>query len=321
MPARNASSLISQSSFSHSDAGRPAHKKAILSLIIANIIWGAASPIFKFSLENISPFLLAFIRFYGAALLILPFTYPYLSIDKKDRFKIFLLAFFGVTVNISFFFFALKLTPSINAPIIASGGPIFLYLFSIFILKEKPHYKVFIGLIVSLLGVLLIIGQPILTGELDGALLGNILLIIATLAGVIHTLIAKELPKKYGALSITFWTFFIGAATFLPFLIWEIYSGSLSISLDYRGITGIIFGLFFSSALAYSLFEYGIKYIDGQDVGIFTYIDPIAAILIAIPLLHEQITFIYLMGAILVFGGIFIAEGRLHYHPFHRLRK
>src|SRR3989344_9186052 len=128
-----------------------AHQKGIIALIVANIIWGAASPVFKFSLQNISPFLLAFIRFYGATLIFLPIAFPYLKIQKQDYAKIFWLSFMGITVNISFFFLALKLTPSVNAPIIASSGPIFGYLSSIFILKEKPHPKVLLGLFISLL--------------------------------------------------------------------------------------------------------------------------------------------------------------------------
>ena len=299
----------------------PAHKKGIIALIIANTIWGAASPVFKFALQNISPFLLAFIRFYGAALILLFFTYPHLKILKQDYLKIFLLAFFGITLNITFFFLGLKITSSINAPIIASSGPIFLYLFSILILKEHSHYKVLIGLTVSLIGVLLIIGQPLFTGQLDGQLYGNLLLIIATLASVAHTIIAKEISRSYSATTISFWIFLIGAVTFLPLLIWEIASGSINYSLDHRGIIGIVFGIFLSSAAAYTLFEYGVKYINAQDVGIFTYIDPIVAILIAIPLLGEKLSLIYIMGSVFVFGGIYLAEGRLHYHPFHRLRK
>ncbi|OGG02985.1 hypothetical protein A2W14_04360 [Candidatus Gottesmanbacteria bacterium RBG_16_37_8] len=297
-----------------------AHQKGILALIVANIIWGAASPIFKFALQNISPFTLAFIRFYGAALILLPLAYPYLKIHKKDYLKIFWLSFFGVTVNISFFFLGLKYAPSINAPIIASSGPIFIYLFSIFLLKEKPHFKVLLGLIVSLIGVFVIIGQPFLEGNIDGQLIGNLFLILATLGSVGHIIISKEIVHNYQATTIAFWSFLIGTITFLPFFIWEIMAGNNNYALDHRGVIGIVFGIFLSSALAYTLFEYGIKYINAQDVGIFTYIDPLAAILIAAPLLGEHITSIYLLGAILVFGGIFIAEGRLHYHPFHRFK-
>src|SRR3989344_4024338 len=119
-----------------------AHQKGIIALIVANIIWGAASPIFKFSLQNISPYFLAFIRFYGASLIFLYFAYPHLKINKKDYGKGFFFFIFGVTINITFFFLALKNTQAINVPIIASSGPIFGYLFSILILKEKSSLKV-----------------------------------------------------------------------------------------------------------------------------------------------------------------------------------
>ena len=132
---------------------------------------------------------------------------------------------------------------------------------------------------------------------------------------------SKEILTDYKATTVTFWSFLIGSITFLPFIIWEIAVKHAVYVIDYRGMTGILFGVFLSSALAYTLFEYGLKYIKAQDVGIFTYVDPLAAILIAIPLLGEKLTPIYLFGSILVFSGIFIAEGRLHYHPFHRLRK
>jgi len=42
---------------------------------------------------------------------------------------------------------------------------------------------------------------------------------------------------------------------------------------------------------------------------------------VAVPLLHETITGTYVLGAVLVFFGIFIAEGRLNYHPLQKLRE
>ena len=49
---------------------------AILALVIANIIWGAASPIFKYALTDIPPFTLAFIRFFYPWLLLNLVTEP-----------------------------------------------------------------------------------------------------------------------------------------------------------------------------------------------------------------------------------------------------
>lgn len=296
-------------------------KYAVFALITANIIWGAASPIFKLALQNLPPFTLAFLRFYGAMLLIFPLAITNLWVERRDWLKLVLLSFFGITVNITFFFFGLKSAPSINAPIIASSGPVFLYLFSIFILKEKPRRKVLTGLMISFTGVLIIVGQPIINRGVDGQLIGNLFFVLAMLGAVGHAIVSKEILRKYPPATVTFWSFLIGSLTFLPFFFYELIKFHPFATIDSRGWFGLIFGIVFSSAVAYFLFEWGIKRIEGQEVGLFTYIDPVAATIIAIPLLGEVITPIFLIGSFLIFAGIFLAEGRLHYHPIHKLRR
>ncbi|MBU3979441.1 DMT family transporter, partial [Patescibacteria group bacterium] len=63
------------------------------------------------------------------------------------------------------------------------------------------------------------------------------------------------------------------------------------------------------------------KYISASEVAVFSYTDPIIAIVIAKPLLGETITNTFLIGSLLVFFGIFISENRIHYHPIHLLFK
>ena len=298
----------------------------ILALIIANLIWGAASPIFKFSLENIPPFTLAFIRFFFAALLFIHIAFlHWQKLSQRQFLRILVGAFFAITINIGFFFLALPKTASINAPIIGSAQPIFLFLLSIFLLKEKPHKKVFIGIIISFVGVLIIILSPLfMNGDMSlsakgSALEGNLFLVIATFGAVMNTIIFKKVLKEINFYQVTFISFLFGALNFFPLMYIELQQWSFSL-LDYRGWIGIIFGVIFSSAIAYSLYNYGISKIDAQEVGIFGYIDPIIAILIAAPLLQEYPTFYFYIGTFFVFIGIVIAEGRLHWHPFHKLR-
>jgi drug/metabolite transporter (DMT)-like permease len=112
----------------------------VLALVIANIIWGGASPIFKFALQNIPPFTLAFIRFFFAGLIFLPLALKnFQKVNLRSWLEIFLVSFFGIFINITFFFLGLKKTESINVPIIASSGPVFLYIFS----KGKTAVKDF----------------------------------------------------------------------------------------------------------------------------------------------------------------------------------
>jgi drug/metabolite transporter (DMT)-like permease len=226
----------------------------ILALIIANIIWGFASPIFKLALQNIPPFTLAYIRFLGAALILLPFSLKKLEIKKEDLGDLFLLSFFGITLNITFFFWGLKRAPSINAPIIASSGPVFVYLSSIIFLREKPHKRIIIGLILSLLGVLTIVGQPIIENGFNISVLGNIFFVFATIGAVGHIIFTKKIISRYSAITIAFWSFVIGAFTFLPFVCYELITADPLSAIDYRGWTGLIFGIVFSYTLGYLIF-------------------------------------------------------------------
>ncbi|MBI5123651.1 DMT family transporter [Candidatus Roizmanbacteria bacterium] len=296
----------------------------ILALIIANIIWGAASPIFKYSLTNIPPFTLAFIRFFFAGLIFLPIALnKWQKLTTRQWLEILLVGFFGITINISFFFLGLAKTESINVPVIASSGPVFIYLLSIIFLKEKPKLKVLTGMLIALTGVLFIILSPlILDGKkfVFGAIEGNLFILIATFGSVLQTIFGRDILKKINIIQVSAITFLFGSLTFIPFMPKEFTKWDISF-LSVAGWTGIIFGIFFSSALAYSLFYYGVSRLKAQEVGIFTYIDPVAAIVIAAPLLHEYPNLFYIFGSVLIFGGIYLAEGRIHWHPWHKLRK
>ena len=298
----------------------------VIALIITNTIWGAAAPIFKFALGNIPPFTLAFIRFFFAGILFLPFVlFRTYSITKKQLFEICLGAFFSITINISFFFLALPKTDSINAPIIASSQPIFLFLLSILLLKEKFHKKVFLGILVSFIGVLVIILSPLFLNhgstliQKEVALEGNLFLVIATFGAITQAIIIKNVLKEVNHFIVSCISFLFGSLTFIPLMIPELQKWSFS-QLNVQGWTGIIFGIFFSSALAYGLFMYGISKLDAQEIGIFSYIDPVIAVLLAIPLLGEYPTPIFFLGTSFVFLGIILSEGRLHWHPFHKIR-
>lgn len=295
----------------------------VLALIITNIIWGAAAPIFKFALYNIPAFILAFVRFFFAGIIFLPFAFKHWqNLSGKQWFKIFLVGFFGITINISFFFLGIQKTESINAPIIGSSGPVFLYFLSIILLKEKPRLKVFSGMMVALFGVLIIILSPIFVdnqGFIVGEIEGNLFLLIATLGAVFQTLVGKNLLEKVNPYLVSAASFLLGGLTFLPFALVEWSRWRLS-SLNYQGWLGVVFGVFLCSALAYFCYYYGISRIPAQEVGVFSYIDPVVAIFFAFLLLGERPNFYFLVGSLLVFGGIFLAEGRIHWHPIHRLK-
>lgn len=293
---------------------------AVLSLIGANIIWGASFPIYKLALKDIPPFTFVFLRFFLGSVLILPFTVHNLRIAKEDIGKLVLYATCGISLAISLLFFGLRLAPSINAPIIYSAGPIILTLFAIFYLREKPNKKILIGTVISLLGVLIIVIRPIFESGFSLIIIGNFFLILACIADVTSTITLEKIMKRYSPLTIVFWSFLIGSISILPLAILEQISNPVR-TVSMGGVMGIAYGVVLAAVVAHLFFAYGAKYIKTSEIGIFAYVDPIATALVAVPLLGEKITAFYLLGALFVFGGIFIAEGRLHYHPLHLLSK
>lgn len=292
---------------------------AVLFLIVANIIWGAGFPIYKWALTELPPFTFAFIRFFIGALIILPFVINNLKVAREDYKTLILVSIISVSIQIPLLFFGLKLAPSINAPVIIAMGPIILIVASAIFLKEKVKAKTIAGTLISLLGISAIMIGPLIVSGLSGGLLGNFLILLATICGVIQALLLKKLTAKNDVMVLLFWMFLIGSLPLLPFVIWESTSFNIFTDITMKGIIGILYGIYFTAILAHYLFIYGVSKIKASEVGIFSYVDPVAAVIVAVPLLGEVITPYYLVGSLLVFLGIFIAEGRFHYHPIKKL--
>lgn len=291
--------------------------RAILALIIANIIWGAASPIFKWSLGSIPPFTLAILRFGLAGIILFPFVHQKIDlIRKKDILKIIVFGLSGVTINISFFFWGLKLAPAINAAILASTEPLILLLLGWFFLKEYVQKIEIFGTLISFIGILTIVLSPFL-GQVSNAeltIVGNLFLFVAVLGAVGQAFFGKQLFKNNEPLPITFLSFFIGALSFFPLFLLEFWQNPAWLrELQVPGLVGILYGVIFSSTIAYSLYNFGLSKIEASEAGIFTYLMPITSILIAVPFFGEKITLPFVFGSILVFLGILIAEKKLFF--------
>jgi len=295
-------------------------RKAFLALIIANLIWGAASPIFKLGLETVPPFTLAFWRFFIAAVLLGLFLGKRAKNPVQTRHDLWLLvgyAISGITLNIAFFFLGLMLTESINGPIIGSAQPIVTLFLSILFLRERFVWRKFIGMLAGTIGICIIVFEPLLLAN-AGTVLGNVLLVLAMLGAVGSNITGKIIFKKYDPIVITFWAFVISSASFIPLAFFE-YLGKPTLyqTISSAGFFSIAYGAILSSLAAYCLFAYGISKIKASDASMFTYIDPVIGTILAWVILSEPVTRFFILGSIFIFTGIFMAEGRLHYHPIH----
>lgn len=272
----------------------------------------------KLTLTEVPIFSLGFIRQFVAAIIFFPFAAKDLKIEKQDIKPLVIATLLGTNINLVLFFGGLKLTQAINASILVAAVPIFTLLAAHLYLREKLTTKLVISSITALLGALVIIGMPIFSSDFK-SVLGNVLLIGATLSFVAYEIIAKKLLRKYSATKITFYMFVIAAIIFLPNFILELAANPLWPSkIDLSGILGLLFGIIFASALASYFWQKGLSLMPAGEAALFFYINPISGIIVSMLILGEKVTTSFTIGAILIVIGVYLAEHHRKNHILHK---
>ena len=75
--------------------------------------------------------------------------------------------------------------------------------------------------------------------------------------------------------------------------------------LPYLAVIGLV-----NTGLAYCLYFTGLQKLPGQSVALISYVDPVSALLFSALLLHETLTPLQLLGAVLIIGGAMVGELR-----------
>lgn len=290
-----------------------------IALATAAVIWGANTPIMKVTMLYVPVFSLAFLRFFVASLILLPFIYKTLSYQRKDLFSLFLAAFLGITVLITLYFLGLKMTTALNAGIIGGTMPIFALVFASLFLHEKMSERVIIGALLGLCGISIIVGKDLLVQGFDISPFGDMLILLSNIAFAAYITLSKKLSKQYSPLALTFFVFFVGSISFLPGVFMDLQANpTWYLELPKEALVGIGYGILFSGLIAFALWQYGLAKVSETQTGFFLYIPPIITTIIAISFLGEAVTEEFMIGTLLIFIGLFIAEVHLyHKKPLH----
>jgi len=289
--------------------------KAILATLGAQIIWGFAGPLVKIVLGDVPPFGLMFLRFlFTAIILFIVYEIKYVktlpNMSFQDKKDIFIAGFFGVFINIALYFPGQKLTSVIDAWVITSAGTLFVIAISYLFFKERLPKIVYFGAIIAFIGTLVIVGNPIFNLG-SGSVLGNVLMLGSTLAGVIGFFSYKHLVAKFHPLVITYFAFLISVPLSLPLFLWEYWQNPLwlgSMSLQSVSILGyLIIG---SSIGAYTLQSVGLKHLSPSLAATLGYTSAVISVGLSILFLHEKPTEFFMIGTALVILGLILAETR-----------
>ncbi len=120
----------------------------------------------------------------------------------------------------------------------------------------------------------------------------------------------KLLQKGVNPLTMTNFSFMVGFITLLPFTLF-LNQESLILNLastPFPYHLGVIFMALISGNLAYFLANKAQKTIEIGEQALFSYLYPIFSFPLAVLWLKEKITPIFIVGAIIIAIGVFIAE-------------
>lgn len=274
-----------------------------LQIIIASALFGFIPVLIVFA-EGMSLVNLSFFRIVVSimciGLLFLFFKNFELKKIRKEKLKLIL---FGAVHGfiILGYFIAIRYLNITSAVLLVYSAPIWMILFSIFILKEEIKIKGILALLVAVIGLLFIIGIRDLSikGEIIGVLSG---LLAGIGFGLVYVL--SKTFKSYDKVSLTFWQNVIALPFLLPLLL--IYPPS-AIDFTLKAVLIIILLGSVFTALPFILVFKGFAKVKAHKGAVIVLLDIIFPILFAFLIFFEIPTFNEIIGGVLIILGSYLA--------------
>ena len=244
----------------------------------------------------------------GAAFLLLLARFRHAPIDRaalRCRWQLLLLSAAMMSFNWITLFEAYRYTTVATATLCYYMAPIFVTLISPVLLKERLTARKLLCVFLALAGMVFVSGVPqsglpgpseakgILLALCSAALYAGVILINKYLAGVPaydHTLLQLA----------------CAAAVMIPYIL--LTEDLSAMSVTPLGAVLLLIVAVFHTGWCYALYFGSMTVLSAQTVALFSYIDPIVAILLSALLLREPLGWSGILGAALVLGSTLVSE-------------
>lgn len=283
--------------------------KAKLELIASMFIFGTIG-IFVRHIPLPSS-MIALVRGFVGAFFVLLFVYLKKSKPNKEAIKknFVMLALSGAFIGINWIllFESYHYTTVATSTLCYYMQPIFVILASPFLLKEKLTVKKVICVVVALIGMVFVSGVlqtgiPALS-EAKGILYG-----LGAACFYASVVLMNKKITEINAYDKTIMQLGMGAIVLSPYVMLTQDFGTATTSMTPALWTLLLFVGLVHTGVAYALYFDSMKELKAQTLAIFSYIDPIVAIILSALLLKENMGLYGVIGAVLVLGSTFISE-------------
>ncbi|OQX10708.1 MAG: EamA family transporter [Thiothrix lacustris] len=283
-----------------------------LLLVLTILFWAGNFNLARAIHADVPPLGLSFWRWAVAALILLPFAWSAmqgaLPLARTHWRLVLALAVLGIAGFNSLVYVGLQTTTATNGVLLQSVTPITMILLAGLVLHEKSHVWQWLGIGVSLIGVLVIITKA------DWQVLqqlafnrGDVWIVLATLDWSLYTVLLRKLPDGLKGLPILGFTVSLGALVILPLYVYESVTFQ-TMPFTAVSVASIAYVAVFPSLLAYMFWNHATQRLGVSRTGQFSHLMPVLGILLATLLLGERLQFFHAIGMILVAAGILLAN-------------
>lgn len=260
--------------------------------------------------QLISPLAIFSLRSIGAGTLfwLISLFAPKEKIERKDYVKIFAASILGFFVcQISFLIGLPHITP-MDCSVLSAISPIYTMIIAAIVLKEPLTLQKVAGVIISFLGIIyLIVSRTAAAGVAETTLFGIIMIIFNSLSFSLYLGIFKPLIGKYSVVTFMKWIFLFAFVISIPFSAKEIITLNWS-TIPTIQLAELAYLIFCATFITYFLIPLGQKRIRPTLVSMYSYVQPIIAIVISICIGMEMLTWQKMLAAIMVFGGVVVVS-------------
>lgn len=283
-----------------------------LLLTLTTLFWAGNFNVGRALNGLVPPLGLSFWRWFIALLILLPFAWQVMcqqfTLFKQHWLLIVALSFFGITCFNSLVYLGLQTTTATNGVLLQSVNPILIIMLAHLFLQEKTSLPQWLGVILSLVGVLVILAHGDLQVLRQFAFkTGDLFILGAVLSWSTYTVLLRKLPNALKGLPLLGYTLSIGTLIILPFYLSETLQGR-PMPFNAISVAGVAYVALFPSLMAYWFWNHATHKIGASRTGQFTHLIPVFGILIATVVLGEQLHLYHLIGSLLVALGLVLTN-------------
>ena len=260
---------------------------------------GLISPLAIFCLRSIGA---------GALFWLISLFAPKEKVEKKDYIRIFAASMLGFFVcQVTFLVGIPHITP-MDCSVLSAISPIYTMIIAAIVLKEPITWQKAAGVVISFAGIIyLILSRTSAVGAAETSLFGMLMIILNSLSFSLYLGIFKPLIGKYSVITFMKWIFLFAFVVSVPFSAAEIVTLQWS-AIPPVQLAELGYLILCATFITYFLIPVGQKRIRPTLVSMYSYVQPIIAIVISIGSGMEMLAWQKVLAAIMVFGGVIVVS-------------